>query len=247
MSEVATETHAHRAKDGCYYKSYDEKVKANIRANEQFLKDKGLDHESMAKIRNAARKTMTPPKKRPAEIISPSLPSRRSTRLQKQQGDGDNNNDSVEADLDSMDKMIEKQEELAERQKKRARKARIAAARELSPEDRRKLENVPAWVETMHEYLLKVEHVSYPNARTVMRQVGKLVSGIGVDYDHWDGNIFMPGVAVNMTMDFVTLLEDAKEWENRYGRDRGNGWAIRHPLKKLANYQQYLLEEKENA
>ena len=40
-------------------------------------------------------------------------------------------------------------------------------------------------------------------------------------------------------MDFPSLREQAAAHERKYGRDLGNGWAIRHPLAKLELFQQF--------
>lgn len=41
--------------------------------------------------------------------------------------------------------------------------------------------------------------------------------------------------------DFIELLNEGQDYENKYGRDRGNGWLLRHPLKKLLLFQQFIL------
>jgi len=41
--------------------------------------------------------------------------------------------------------------------------------------------------------------------------------------------------------DIVELLRLAHECENKWGRDRGNGWLLRHPLTKLLRFQQFCL------
>ena len=48
-----------------------------------------------------------------------------------------------------------------------------------------------------------------------------------------------------MQTDLKALYEEALRWdcpvsEGGQGRDKGNGWAIRHPIKKLFLYQHYL-------
>ena len=41
--------------------------------------------------------------------------------------------------------------------------------------------------------------------------------------------------------DFIQLMQEGKDCENKYGRDHGNGWLIAHPLKKLLIFQQFIL------
>ena len=110
------------------------------------------------------------------------------------------------------------------------------------------------------------EHpISDDNRRQVIRQVTKLVSGEGVHYDSvnfgWpDDVIFRKDEPVTMQSDAVPnqfrvsrhrrddlrrsdigkIIEDAREFENKHGRDHGNGWLLNHPLRKLLFYQHYL-------
>jgi hypothetical protein len=79
-----------------------------------------------------------------------------------------------------------------------------------------------------------------------MRQVSKLARGEGVRYESpnygWaEGCYFMRGTEVTPMSDIVQLMEKAQECEDRWGRDRGNGWLLSHPLKKLLLFQQFAL------
>jgi len=40
-------------------------------------------------------------------------------------------------------------------------------------------------------------------------------------------------------------MEEAQQCENDWGEDRGHGWLLRHPLKKLLLFQQYCLHHPE--
>ena len=80
-----------------------------------------------------------------------------------------------------------------------------------------------------------------------MRQVTKLVNGEGIRYDSkefgWpEGRYFLKGKKVGATDDIQKLMNDAKECEDKWGRDHGNGWLLSHPLKKMYEFQQYLLQ-----
>lgn len=99
----------------------------------------------------------------------------------------------------------------------------------------------------LEEYLDKVDSVSYQNKRSVIRQITKLFNGEGIRYVSerygWpDKCVFCKGVKVGPTDDILSLLETGKECEEEWGRDHGNGWLLRHPLKKLYEFQQYHLE-----
>lgn len=56
-----------------------------------------------------------------------------------------------------------------------------------------------------------------------------------------DGCYFMKGTKVEPTTDVVALLIEAQNCEDKWGRDRGNGWLLLHPLKKLLMFQQFVL------
>ena len=40
--------------------------------------------------------------------------------------------------------------------------------------------------------------------------------------------------------DIGKIIEDVRDFENKHGRDHGNGWLLNHPLRKLLFYQHYL-------
>lgn len=44
-------------------------------------------------------------------------------------------------------------------------------------------------------------------------------------------------------MNFQVLLAHVKEYEERYGPDKGHGWRWRHPIQKLAKYQRHVMVE----
>jgi hypothetical protein len=262
MSElVETTTHSFHSKDGMYYASYNEMVAANIKANEAFMVEKGLDSASMQRMKKQQQYTNSP-KKRPAPLAVANddrAPRRRSTRTRTPRVVSDSNNGSSSStsssalvdsgNIDDIDQILERQEKQrqAKQQKQAARSKKVAIAstsvRQLSEADRSKLQNLPEWVESMATYLITEEHLSIPNQRSVMRQVEKLAAGVGVEYKRWGSNVFMQGTTVDLSMDFDDIHEQAKDFEVKHGKDLGNGWAIRHPIKKLANFQRYCLEE----
>ena len=43
-----------------------------------------------------------------------------------------------------------------------------------------------------------------------------------------------------MQSDIGQIIEDVQDWEEKYGRDHGNGWLMKHPLRKLLFYQHHL-------
>ena len=97
------------------------------------------------------------------------------------------------------------------------------------------------------QFLVYHNKVSDQNRRNVMRQVRKLASGEGINYDSptygWKPDqYFMKGKRINLLSDFVDLMRQGQECENMYGRDHGNGWLLSHPLKKLLLFQQFCLQ-----
>jgi len=98
----------------------------------------------------------------------------------------------------------------------------------------------------MGEYLHDHDKVSDENARKIMRQVRKLAYGKGIRYDSvqygWPPNkYFAKDRCIDPTLNIIKLLVEAQRCEDIYGRDHGNGWLLSHPLKKLYNFQQFLL------
>lgn len=109
------------------------------------------------------------------------------------------------------------------------------------------------WLDDFQNFLLQVPHgnshrvVSQQNAKAVLKQVRRMVSGEGITYHHWkNGTYFKKGVKIHLGMNMDVLLEEAVNMENNYGRDLGNGWLMRHPIVKLKCYQLYLVYLMEN-
>jgi hypothetical protein len=137
----------------------------------------------------------------------------------------------------------------------------VAAARALAPieseavyvedssENSAPSQHVPNtndWISDMALWLETVKHgrsnkvCSKPNANSVMRQVRKLASGEGTTYVSWPDDVFFyRGVPVDLTSDFDTMKEAAHVYEDSYGRDKGNGWLLRHPIEKMRLYRDY--------
>lgn len=102
------------------------------------------------------------------------------------------------------------------------------------------------YLDKFREFLVYHDKISEQNERNVMRQVKKLASGEGVRYESarygWpEGCYFMKGTKVTPLSDLVDIMQKAIEAENKNGIDRGNGWLLRHPIKKLLLFQQFCL------
>ena len=86
-----------------------------------------------------------------------------------------------------------------------------------------------------------------------MNRVKDLTSGRGIGYKNWPADIRFCGPTdvirkgpVTLEYNLHSLLQDAKEFENKHGRDKGNGWVVQHPVRKLILYKDYITESREN-
>ena len=79
----------------------------------------------------------------------------------------------------------------------------------------------------------------------MIRQVTKLVTGVGVEYHHWPaGVVFRKGEPVTLQDDLAEIKEEAKDFEAQHGRDLGNGWLLNHPLQKMILFRDHLAATK---
>jgi len=76
-----------------------------------------------------------------------------------------------------------------------------------------------------------------------MKQATKLVSGEGVPHPRANA-VFMEDRPVSLGWDFLTLIDEAQEWEDENGEDYGHGWLLRHPIKKLHLFQAFVANKK---
>ena len=93
----------------------------------------------------------------------------------------------------------------------------------------------------MQDYLAKVEEISSTNTQRVMRQVKLMVSGRGIVNPNDHRGVFMENRKLHVDDDVSELLNIADDFFEKYGPDYGNGWLVTQPLKKLANFQNYLI------
>ena len=98
------------------------------------------------------------------------------------------------------------------------------------------------WLRNVHLGARK-NALSNANVRSVMIRVSDMVFGRGITYNRWPSHInFYGGTKIDLTFDFDKLLKEAGEYEDRYGKDLGHGWLLKHPLKKLLLYKKHLEE-----
>jgi len=82
------------------------------------------------------------------------------------------------------------------------------------------------YLDELEDYLTPL--ISQDNCRNVLRQISKLAHGEGIRYESarygWpEGCYFKKDVIVTPLDDIVHLLREAKDCEDRWGRDHGNG------------------------
>ena len=133
-----------------------------------------------------------------------------------------------------------------EESRQRRKRPRVEAS-PLTDEQRERLgvfcmETLYDWLGTTTQFH---KAISPDNRKTVIRQVTKLVTGVGVDYHHWPaGVVFRKGEPVTLQDDIEQIKEDAKDFEAQHGRDLGNGWLLNHPLQKMILFRDHLAATK---
>ena len=127
--------------------------------------------------------------------------------------------------------------------RERRKRARRQEPWEPTDEQRERLGEF--FVEEFYDFLGTTtkyhKEISPDNRKTVIRQVTKLVTGVGVEYHHWPaGVVFRKGEPVTLQDDLAEIKEDAKDFEAQHGRDLGNGWLLNHPLQKMILFRDHL-------
>ena len=255
----ATETHTHLSKDGFYYYSYQEMCDANHRSNQRHLKSLGLLHNGpllhslrkspMAGASNktaATRRTKkSTPRKAGKTVVAP--PVRRSGRLRKEEpAIMVSGNDLSHDCVSEVRVSVKKKKRPGPRSSSSRTKQQENTTPPLTAAQRQTLSNLfpnGSWLKGLETYLLQEDQISHPNFRNVMRQAEKLASGQGITYPkYWGpGVAFAKGECIDLTLDFDALYARAVDCEDEHGRDLGNGWLLRHPITKLANFQSFCL------
>jgi hypothetical protein len=101
-------------------------------------------------------------------------------------------------------------------------------------------------LENVSEYL-RTTGISKSNLAACLRVIKKLVTGKGVTHRNKPGDVFLLGYKVTLQDDLEALRKAANAWlPYRKGvgcLDKGHGWALNHPLKKLAMYKKHMLAQ----
>ncbi|KAL3921440.1 MAG: hypothetical protein SGILL_002744 [Bacillariaceae sp.] len=98
-----------------------------------------------------------------------------------------------------------------------------------------------SWLQNIHKGA-RGGPLSDANVRQVMNRAKDLIiKDRGVSYVNWPSDkVFHQGQTVTLDTDFDDLMRRAHFYENTYGEDKGHGWLLRHPIKKLMLFQQYV-------
>ena len=198
---------------------------ARIKRNEEWMIAHGFNPWGSGPLKEI--KTKAPPKPRAPKPYVPESERRRSPRLAGE------TIAPLRLTYDLSD------DEGPKRPSQSSRRKRVLVVDDLSDEQRAALPEgftMDAFIESP-----VIKELSEQNRRSVIRQVRKLVSGEGVTYSYWPDNVvFRKGEPVTMQSDISAIIEDARDYEDQYGEDRGHGWLLNHPLRKLLFYQHYL-------
>jgi hypothetical protein len=99
-------------------------------------------------------------------------------------------------------------------------------------------------IEEIDEYLHAIG-MSTSNRASCIRVIKKLITGKGVTHRNKPGEAFLLGHKVTPNDDIEAIRMAAGIWlPHRKGigcLDKGHGWALNHPLKKLAMYKKHTL------
>lgn len=265
-SNLQTKSHSFQAKDGRWYPTYMEKVTANRAYNDAVLRSKGL-LETVASMKKQQRRTkVTANSKNTSENRPPRIvtPVRRSVRISTKDDPTATKRKFQALEFNEDDKPIFQQRRDQEDErlvstpprpapaaKKQRRNAQSVVSYEytLSDQEALALQHLDPhkdWLNDMDLWLRTVPHgnghkvVSADNARSVMNQVRKLVTGEGITYHHWESSVyFKKGISIHLGQNMEDLFQQAQDMEDRHGRDLGNGWLLRHPIRKLQLYQEF--------
>ncbi len=211
---------------------YLERIRQKREQNSQRLKELGL-LEINENMKNTHRNNaLTTPSRRPKKINIE--PSRRSSRKANKPAlySGE--------EIDFTKARVRLGEEsvmasLGPVRKKQKRKP-LDLGGQISNEKRISYKNIPnqEWVEDM-KYFLERDH-SVVNVERTMRVVRKLSTGEGVRHPQ-TGAFFKRNVPIALSDDFRAMHDEASEWVEENGGDKGHGWMIQHPVSKCFLYQ----------
>lgn len=205
---------------------------ANIERNKRTMIELGLEQSKLP-----SRTTRRSPKRTSTRSRGP---RRKSPRLQQ--------NRSIASELP--DDLDDDEPDLSPPPtRKRAHRTHADEHRALLTPQQRSLLQGELDLADFENFLRQMHGISPDNCRQVLRQVRKLASGQGVRYESprygWpEGVVFMKDEPVMLDTNLEALRDQARDFEDNHGRDRGNGWLLNHPITKLMYYQHHVYHTK---
>lgn len=131
----------------------------------------------------------------------------------------------------------------------KAKACSATSCRNLTAEERSRLKDTKAdWVGGLEAFLndSKAHRLwfgkpcSPSNVKATILQLRKLQSGKGIPHPRANA-VFCAGRPLRLHDDVPQLVQQAKAWLDKHGEDKGHGWLVAHPLKKLLVYQKHLV------
>uniref|UniRef100_A0A7S3LDQ4 PTM/DIR17-like Tudor domain-containing protein n=1 Tax=Amphora coffeiformis TaxID=265554 RepID=A0A7S3LDQ4_9STRA len=230
MATEQSETHPFQAKDGLFYETYLQVREANVQVNNIRLAELGLNKPPPWKKPSPNSHPRQSKKARKSTVKTE--PPRRSTRQVPVISDA-----SVDNDVISKPPPKKKQKKV---QTKKVKDDWESVAAEIRREHAKNVDNT--WFQQFERYWKS--RLSDGAYKQILRQVRKLYNAEGISYIQWPADVcFHKDQSVDMSTDFEALHQLAHEYERKYGRDLGNGWLLRIPIRKLCAFQRYYFEK----
>lgn len=120
----------------------------------------------------------------------------------------------------------------------------------LSAKEQANLTKAKPWLSNFEMFLGNVRHgrrnevCSEQNRTSTLRTISLMASGAGIKYKHWKPNVsFCKGILVSPKSDLKALYQKCIDFELANGRDKSNGWLMKHPIHKLQLFHQCQLEK----
>ena len=224
--------------------AYEEQRARHIARNMEFMKRLGLAPTHLPGTPKADEKAKpahaTPAKRRRAQ---PAEPARRSLRTRGKLPEMTPEETDAAADVDAED-----DQDYQDEPRRRPRTSRPRVFTPISASKAsvlRKLDASSAVEAFMNDARAHGEWfsnavVSASNSSRVMARVQALVSGEGIRHPV-TGAVFARGRKVSLGDDLEELFLQACAFEDTHGEDKGNGWLLRHPIKKIISVQQHVI------
>ena len=219
--------------------AYEEQRARHIARNMEFMKRLGLAPTHLPGTPKAGEKAKpahaTPAKRRRTQ---PAEPARRSLRTRGKVPEMTPEETDAAADVEDYD-----DEENEPRRRRRTSRV-FAPITATAAAVLRKLDAssaVEAFMNDARAHSEWYNQVASPSNRSrVMARVAALASGKGIRHPV-TGAVFLLRHKVSLGDDLEDLYLQACAFEDTHGEDKGNGWLLRHPIKKLIAVQQHVI------